>query len=94
MGSNGLGDVTGPRVVDQLRAKHPARKEALPSSLEGYASFHRLTVGLAPTMRNFAKHARTGVSGFRNEYLIALTEDIANARAKQAIPLLESFAQK
>ena len=34
------------------------------------------------------------MSGFRNEYLIALTESFADARAQQAVPLLEAFAER
>jgi len=38
-------------------------------------------------------HAGTGASGFRNEYLKALLPDFADARAQQAIPLLDQFAE-
>ena len=49
---------------------------------------------LEPTLRNLSKNAGTGASGFRNEYLIALTEKFADARAQQVIPLLEQFANR
>ena len=94
LSSNGLGDLADARIIEQLRRKHPARNEPRPDSLEGYAQFQRLSVELGPTFRNLSKQAGTGVSGFRNEYLIALTQNFADIRARQAVPLLEAFANK
>ena len=94
LASNGLGDLSDARVVEQLRCKHPARKEGLPIDLSGFAPFGRITVDLRPTLRKLSKQAGTGVSGFRNEYLIELTEGFADARAQQAVPLLEAFAER
>ena len=92
--SNGLGDLSDARIVEQLRAKHPPRKEALPPSLEGFAPFGEINVSLEPTFRNLRKQAGTGVSGFRNEYLTALTANFADERARQAIPLMEALAHR
>ena len=90
--SDGLGNLCDPRVAAQLQANHPARKEALPDSLADYDAFRRVTVDLAPTLRELTRHAGTGVSGFRNEYLSALSQNFADVRARSVIPLLNSFA--
>ena len=90
--SSGLGDLSDPRVVEQLRGKHPARKAEVPESIDDLGPFRRIHVDLRPTLRGLHRHAGTGVSGFRNEYLIALTEHFSDPRARRVIPLLESFA--
>ena len=83
---------SGERVLEQLRAKHPQRKADVPASLAAMGSFPRVEVELGPTLRNLPLMAGTGVSGFRNEYLRALTEPFADARAKSVIPMLNQFA--
>ena len=93
LSSSGLGNLSDARIVEQLRSKHPARKEELPQQLDTAMPYARVTVELGPTLRALRRHAGTGVSGFRNEYLAALTEDFADARAQQAVPLLEAFAE-
>jgi len=60
--------------------------------MSGYAAFRRVKVDLRETLRGLKHHAGTGVSGFRNEYLIALTHQFADARAASVIPALERFA--
>eukprot|EP00973_Karenia_brevis_P091588 12408241-Karenia_brevis.AAC.1 len=70
--SLGLGDATDERVVEQLAAKHPQRKEDLPSTLEGFAPFTRLHVDLGSTLRHLDPRSGTGASGCRNSYLRAL----------------------
>ena len=90
--SKGLGDLGNARVVDQLRRKHPGRKEPLPESLDAFGMFPRVQVELRPTIEQLRDHAGTGASGFRNEYLKALLPDFADSRARQALPLLDDFA--
>jgi len=90
--STGLGDLTDDRVVQQLRDKHPSRKAGLPPTLDAMGDFARVEVDLDATLRDLPKRAGTGVSGFRNEYLRALTEEFADERARSVIPLLNRFA--
>eukprot|EP00973_Karenia_brevis_P011955 1623175-Karenia_brevis.AAC.1 len=70
--SIGLGDVTDARVVAQLAAKHPQRKEALPSTLAGRPPYARVQLDLATTLRQLDPHSGTGISGARNDYLRVL----------------------
>ena len=91
--SKGLDDLADERVVEQLRGKHPARKEAVPSSLDAYGPFPRVHIELGYAISQLRDHAGTGASGFRNEYLKALLPDFADVRALEAISLLESFAE-
>ena len=93
--STGLGDLTDERVVRQLEAKHPSRKQALPENfLDDLGDCVRVSINLREVLRELPRHAGCGVSGFRNEYLRALTQDFANERAASAIPLLEQFAER
>ena len=45
-------------------------------------------------MKALTKHAGTGCSGFRNEYLKVLSTDFSDARARTVVPLLEQFAEQ
>lgn len=90
--NTGLGDLTDPRIIVQLRAKHPCRKADLPPDLANMGQFIRIQVDLEPTLRDLPRLAGTGVSGFRHEYLTALTEEFADGRARSAIQLLSTFA--
>jgi hypothetical protein len=92
--SLGLGDLADQRVVDQLAQKHPDRMQEVPESLEQFGPFRHLHVNMRDTLRGLARHAGTGVSGFRNEYLVALTEEFVDARAAEVIPLLDAFAER
>ena len=90
--SSGLADASDPRIQQQLRAKHPRRKEELPDTLADVGNFPRVALDLGPTIRNLKSHAGTGVSGYRNEYLRALVTDFAEMRARTVLPLLNAFA--
>ena len=91
--SNGLGDLSDERIVDQLRQKHPPRKAVVPAALEQLGDFRRIQVDLGTTLRGLNVHAGTGVSGFRNSFLKVLAQSFSDPRAAQALPLLEQFAE-
>ena len=92
----GFGDMSDDRVVEQLSTKHPARKEPIPapSPADQADAAPFLTVKLRATLRRLDGKAGTGVSGFRNTYLIALTQDFADPRAAQVVDLLDDFASE
>ena len=92
--SQGLADLTDPRVLAQLAQKHPGCKEAMPEDVVSYGPFRRITVDLLPALKDLQPQAGTGASGARNEYLKALTEDFPDARARTVVPLLNLFAEK
>ena len=89
--SSGLADAGDPRVQEQLRAKHPRRKEEMPSRLADVGQFPGVALDLGPTLRNLRSHAGTGVSGYRNEYLRAIATDFVDMRARTVLPLLNAF---
>ena len=76
--SSGFADAGDPRVQEQLRAKHPRRKEEMPSRLADVGQFPRVALDLEPMLRNLRGHAGTGVSGYKNEYLRAFATDFAD----------------
>lgn len=92
--SLGLGDLPDAIVANQLARKHSWQKEALPDTLADFGPFWRLHVRLGPNPRGLRRLAGTGVSGFRNEYLTALTEDFADDHAGEGVPFLEAFAER
>ncbi len=88
LSSAGVADLTDAYVVDQLRRKQPNRKISV-----DHGEFCRLQVDLQTTFRHLGCHAGTGISGFRNEYLLGVACDFANPRAQTVIPLFERFAE-
>ena len=79
----GLGNMSDDRVVEQLSAKHPGRKEPIPapSQVDQEEAAPILTVKLRATLRRLDGKAGTGVSGFRNTYLLDdFVSEYANAR--------------
>ena len=91
-----MGDLTDPFVCQQLAKKHPKRRDEdeLPlrlSDLAGGQGFERLEVKLGETMRTLRRLRGTGVTGFRNEYLKALSEKFEDERAAKAVKLIEEF---
>ena len=81
-------------MTKQLGRKRPDRKEELPETLVDFAPFRRFHVRLGPTLSTLARYAGTGVSGFRNGYLTALTEQFEDVLAGEAVNLMESFADR
>ena len=77
---DGLGDLKDDCVVEQLCGKHPARKEAVadPEHDNSGVAYPRLTVKLWDTLRKLDEKAGGGVSGFRNSFLTALTQDFSD----------------
>lgn len=88
--ATGMLDIT-PEILEQLRAKHPARSRSVPASMFG-GPYPRVHVQLTETFRRLRRRRATGVSGLRNEYLIALTTQFADARALSVMDLYDSFA--
>ena len=81
--SQGLGNLADESIVEQLVAKHPARKETLapPMTLDESAQLSPLEVHLETKYRQLPRPAGTGPSGFRKEYLIPLSFAFEDARA-------------
>ena len=90
--SNGLGDLLDPRIVAQLKAKHPKRKEPMPSRLPDRAR-PRLELKLGETFRKAARKSGTGPNNLKNEHLTALTRDFRTGEAAGAIEKCEAYAE-
>ena len=54
----------------------------------------RLSVRLRDSMRQLRRLRGTGITGFRNEYLKALSEKFTDERAARVVPLLQEFAER
>ena len=54
----------------------------------------RLRVKLRTKMRQLRRMRGTGVTGYRNEYLKALSEMFVDRRAASVVSLLEDFAER
>eukprot|EP00973_Karenia_brevis_P058264 8111415-Karenia_brevis.AAC.1 len=91
--SSGLGDLSDERVVAQLRAKHPTRKEQLGELEEGAPPPPRLQVSVSIALADLDEMAAPGISGFRNSYLKRLNGSFADQRASEAVELLDKFAE-
>ena len=109
--TNGLGNLSKPEIVEQMRRKHPRREHAVPSlaalaalgpdasagdqSVPGMSAFGpRLSVRLQDPMRRLRRLRGTGITGFRNEYLRALSEKFVDTRAASVVPSLQWFAER
>ena len=98
--SKGLGDLPDPFVVRQLEEKHPLRRteNELPSDLSAFADedrpLQRLVVRLKEPMRKLRRMRGTGITGYRNEYLKALSEEFEDPRLRPVVPLIEDFAAR
>ena len=109
--TNGLGNLSKPEIVEQMRRKHPVREHAVPSlealaalgpdmsvgdqNVPGMSAFGpRLSVKLQDPMRRLRRLRGTGITGFRNEYLRALSEKFVDTRAASVVTLLQGFAER
>ena len=90
--SKGLADTSDPAIIAQLATKHPLRKRRLPGELPT-RDRGRIKVALRATFRRLRSHVGTGPDGKKNQYLRALTQKFANARANGVIEACERFAE-
>ena len=71
--SSGLGDLTDPRIIAQLEAKHPRRETEIDVDLSRFGPIEDIVVDLAQTFRGLPLRSSTGPDGNRSEFICALT---------------------
>lgn len=87
--STGLGDLSDPRVVEQLAAKHLPRRAPLPAFDAGDCPDYELD--LAQLYRTLPRGSGAGPDGLFNEYLAALPRGYAEPRAARAMKCVDRF---
>lgn len=91
--SQGLADLTDPRVIQQIVHGHPTtRKEHLSGKLPAGLSSRKVSINLRKRYSHLKSLAGTGPSDFRNEYLRSLTLCFHDTKAKQAVKQHEEFS--
>ena len=73
--NNGLANKDDPRVVEQMKVKHPARKEEMTPLSDGELSHDRRGIDREVFMKELGKldhDVAEGLGGLRNEHLTAL----------------------
>ena len=90
--SKGLGDLSNPRIVEQIERKHPRRKEVIPADYVCEHPIEDIKVELRETYRQLRRRRGTGPDGLRNEHLRALARYFDDgSKAAQAMGLIDRF---
>jgi flagellar biosynthesis GTPase FlhF len=92
--SHGLGDLADARILAQLEAKQPARKEELDPAVFAFepSSPPLQLEALGAVMEALRRFVGFGPSGMRNEYLLALVGPLAPRAGDDAVTRLTALA--
>eukprot|EP00873_Tetraselmis_striata_P015422 jgi/Tetstr1/435686/TSEL_024585.t1 len=73
LSSKGMGDLSDPAILAQLRDKHPSRSHPIPDAVYNIpVDEAALTVDMRVPYQQLKEHVAAGPSGMRNEYLRCL----------------------
>eukprot|EP00873_Tetraselmis_striata_P017559 jgi/Tetstr1/437823/TSEL_026463.t1 len=93
LSSKGMGDLSDPDILAQLRDKHPSRSHPIP-----YAAYDipvdeaALTVDMRVPYQQVKQHVAAGPSGMRNEYLRCLVGEYALGSGPAAVRAMSEIA--
>jgi len=94
----GLGDTSDPKVVAQLRKKHPQatvaeydRRRVLATDIVGAGVAKLPDLDIREHVRKLPDRSGTGPDGSRNEFLKALVQKFSDPEAAKAIDALSDF---
>eukprot|EP00873_Tetraselmis_striata_P034688 jgi/Tetstr1/454952/TSEL_041813.t1 len=93
LSSKGMGDLSDPDILAQLRDKHPSRSHPIPDA--AYAipvDEAALTVDMRVPYQQLKQHVAAGPSGMRNEYLRCLVGEYAPASGPAAVRAMSEVA--
>eukprot|EP00873_Tetraselmis_striata_P011703 jgi/Tetstr1/431967/TSEL_021444.t1 len=93
LSSKGMGDLSDPAILAQLRDKHPSRSHPIPDA--AYAipvDEAALTVDMRVPYQQLKQHVAAGPSGMRNEYLRCLVGEYAPASGPAAVRAMSEVA--
>ena len=93
--SNGLGKADDPRVIDQMKKKHPPASSVIPPLTHDQLSYGRYTIDLdemSKVLQGLDSDTGPGIGGLRNEHLLALARPRTNFSIPAAATAVDSFA--
>eukprot|EP00873_Tetraselmis_striata_P018023 jgi/Tetstr1/438287/TSEL_026854.t1 len=91
--SKGMGDLSDPAILVQLRDKHPSRSHPIPDAAYDIpADEAAMTVDMRVPYQQLKQHVAAGPSGMRNEYLRCLVGEYAPASGHAAVRAMSEVA--
>eukprot|EP00873_Tetraselmis_striata_P025316 jgi/Tetstr1/445580/TSEL_033352.t1 len=91
--SKGMGDLSDPAILAQLRDKHPSRSHPIPDAAYDIPMDEAaLPVDMRVPYQQLKQHVAAGPSGMRNEYLRCLVGEYAPASGPAAVPAMSEVA--
>eukprot|EP00873_Tetraselmis_striata_P006755 jgi/Tetstr1/427019/TSEL_017224.t1 len=91
--SKGMGDLSDPAILAQLRDKHPSRSHPIPDAAYDIpVDEAALTVDMRVPYQQLKQHVAAGPSGMRNEYLRCLVGEYAPASGPAAVRAMSEVA--
>eukprot|EP00873_Tetraselmis_striata_P044075 jgi/Tetstr1/464339/TSEL_009135.t1 len=93
LSSKGMGDLSDPAILAQLRDKHPSRSHPIPdAAYDILVDEAALTVDMRVPYQQLKQHVAAGPSGMRNEYLRCLVGEYAPASGPAAVRAMSEVA--
>eukprot|EP00873_Tetraselmis_striata_P010489 jgi/Tetstr1/430753/TSEL_020538.t1 len=93
LSSKGMGDLSDPAILAQLRDKHPPRSHPIPDAAYDIpVDEAALTVDMRVPYQQLKQHVAAGPSGMRNEYLRCLVGEYAPASGPAAVRAMSEVA--
>eukprot|EP00873_Tetraselmis_striata_P022230 jgi/Tetstr1/442494/TSEL_030594.t1 len=93
LSSKGMGDLSDPAILAQLRDKHPSRNHPIPDAAYDIpVDEAALTVDMRVPYQQLKQHVAAGPSGMRNEYLRCLVGEYAPASGPAAVRAMSEVA--
>eukprot|EP00873_Tetraselmis_striata_P009911 jgi/Tetstr1/430175/TSEL_020006.t1 len=93
LSSKGMGDLSDPAILAQLRDKHPSRSHPIPGATYAIpVDEAALAVDMRVPYQQLKQHVAAGPSGMRNEYLRCLVGEYAPASGPAAVRAMSEVA--
>eukprot|EP00873_Tetraselmis_striata_P046416 jgi/Tetstr1/466680/TSEL_011168.t1 len=93
LSSKGMGDLSDPDILAQLRDKHPSRSHPIPDAAYDIpVDEAALTVDMRVPYQQLKQHVAAGPSGMRNDYLRCLVGEYARASGPAALRAMSEVA--
>eukprot|EP00873_Tetraselmis_striata_P026824 jgi/Tetstr1/447088/TSEL_034526.t1 len=93
LSSKGMGDLSDPAILAQLRDKHPSRSHPIPDAAYDIpVDEAALTVDMRVPYQQLKQHVAAGPSGMRHEYLRCLVGEYAPASGPAAVRAMSEVA--
>eukprot|EP00873_Tetraselmis_striata_P019639 jgi/Tetstr1/439903/TSEL_028310.t1 len=95
LSSKGMGDLSDPAILAQLRDKHPSRSHPIPDAAYDIpVDEAALTVDMRVPYQQLKQHVAAGPSGMRNEYLRCLVGEYAPASGPAAVRAMSESGRR